>query len=160
MLDLINNLTFRLLLCAVIAYLAWRQDDVIGLIFSSLVFGLALSGPILELIINLSAILKQSVYSNSNGRLYVFEDRAIDIHADENNECWISIAEARKVIKGFPKDAVIVKLYPHDLIIDKKRKFLRIRAVALVNYLQSSSNITAMKFKLWIEREVIFPKSS
>lgn len=133
---------------------------MVGLIFSSLVFGLALSNPILELIINFSAFLKKSVYSNLNGTHYVFEDRAIDIHSDENNECWISLADARKVIKGFPKDAVILKLYPHDLIFDKNRKFLRIRAVALVNYLQSSSNITAMKFKLWIEREVIFPKSS
>lgn len=150
MLHLLGNLIFRLLLCAIITYLAWLQAGVIGLIFSSLVFGIALSSPILDLFINSSSLLKQRVFSSSNGRCYVFDDRAIDIHTDENHECWLNLADVRKVIKGFPKDAVIAKLCPHDLITDKQHKRLRIRAITLVNYLQSSSNVTAMKFKLWI----------
>lgn len=67
MLHFIANLTFRLLLCAVITYLAWLQDDVIGLIISSLAFGVALASPTLELITNFSLLLKRSVFSNLIG---------------------------------------------------------------------------------------------
>lgn len=157
MLHLIANLTFRLLLCVVIAYLAWRQADVIGLVFSSLIFGLALSTPILELVSHLKHSIKHGVFSNLNGRHYVFQNISIDIIEDDNHVCWLSLKDVRKVIEGFPRDAVIVKLYPDHFIIDNKTGVSRLSANALVNYLNHSSNVTATKFKLWIEREVIFP---
>lgn len=158
MLNLIGNLTFRLLLCAVIAYLAWQQADVIGLIFASLVFGLALPSPILALLSHLKRSIKYGVFSNNNGRHYEFQNIGIDIIEDNNHECWLSLKDVRKVIEDFPRDAVVVTLYPDDFVIDKKNGKSRLRANALVSYLQRSSNVTAMKFKLWIEREVIFPK--
>lgn len=158
MLHLIANLTFRLLLCVVIAYLAWRQAEVIGLVFSSLIFGLALSSPILELVSHLKHAIKHGVFSNINGRHYVFQNISIDIIEDDNYACWLNLKDVRKVIEGFPRDSVINKMYPDDFIIDNKSGESRLRANALVNYLQDSSNVTAMKFKLWIEREVIFPR--
>jgi hypothetical protein len=160
MLSLIANLTFRLLLCAVMTYLAWRQADVIGLVFSSLVFGLALSSPVLELMTHFSSHIRHRAFSKVNGRHYVFQTISIDIIEDENQQCWLRLADVRKVIEGFPRDSVIVKLYPDEFMIDKKLGGTRIGAKALVNYLQNSSNVTAMKFKLWIEREVIFPRKT
>lgn len=157
MLHLIANLTFRLLLCAVIAYLAWRQAEVIGLVFSSLVFGLALSSPILELVSHLKHSIKYGVFSNINGRHYEFQNTAIDIIEDDNHECWLSLKDIRRIIEGFPRDSVVAKIYPDDFMIDKKLGGTRLSAKALVNYLQNSSNVTAIKLKLWIEREVIFP---
>ena len=158
MLHLIVNLILRLLLCAVITYLAWREAELIGLVFSSLVIGLALSSPILELLINLRQLIKHGAFSNLNGRYYAFQERAIDIIEDDNHECWLSLADVRMIIKGFPRDSVIVKLYPDDILVDKKNGESRIRSRALVNYLQSSTNVNAIKFKIWIERELIFPR--
>lgn len=147
----------RLLLCVVFAFVAWRQADAIGLIFSSLVFGIALASPLLDLLLHTKLLLKQGVLSVVHGRRYVFQMTDIDIVQDAHQQCWLSIMDVRRVIKRFPKDTVVIKLYPHDVMYDKKLRGSRIRATALVDYLQQSKNLTALKFMQWIEREVIFP---
>ena len=159
MLSLMVNITFRLLLCAAITYFAWRQADVIGLVFSSLVFGLALSSPMLELITHFGSHIRHSALSKVNGRHYVFQNISIDIIDDENQQCWLRLADVRKVIDGFPRDTVIIKLYPNEYMVDRTFGATRIQATALVNYLQNSNNVTALKFKLWLEREVVFPRN-
>lgn len=147
----------RLLLCVVFAYVAWRQADAIGLIFSSLVFGIALASPFLDLLLHTKLLLKQRVLSGVHSRHYVFQMTDIDIVRDAHQQCWLSVMDVRRVIKRFPKDNVVMKLYPNDVMYDKKLRGSRIRAAALVDYLQRSKNITALKFMQWIEREVIFP---
>lgn len=147
----------RLLLCIVLAYFAWQQAGVIGLVFSSLIFGIALANPLLELMAHINILLKQSVLSGAYGRHYVFQMTTIDIVQDEHRQLWLSLNDVRLVINGFPRDAVLFRLYPNDCVFDKKLRGSRINALALVNYLQASKNVTALKFMRWIEREVIFP---
>ena len=151
------NLFLRSFICCVLMYFAWRQYQAIGLAFSSVLAGLALSHPLMQLVSDLKNSLKRAAYASLQGRCYAFQNVLMDITEGKRDQRWLRVADVRKVLEGFPKDAVLLQRYPIACKHDKRIADLRIEANALVDYLQSSTKQNAHQFRHWLERKVIFP---
>jgi hypothetical protein len=155
--SLFENVFVRLLACCLLGYLAWRQGGLIGLLMTAPLFGAALARPILDLFASWTRATKQLVFADINGRHFAFRGVSIDIAEDDQHVRWISVADIRKVIDGFPKDAVLLNQYPDACMRDNQLRGLRIEASVLLGYMQRTTSESSKRFKLWLEREVVLP---
>jgi hypothetical protein len=96
-------------------------------------------------------------YRDIEGRHYAYKGRSIQVHDDEAGDRWLRVTDVRKVVPGFPRDAVLLRIAPADVGRVAGRGELFLRAQALDAYLQRSQDDTALRFRHWLHKEVIAP---
>lgn len=147
----------RLSGCLFFAYFLWRLFGAFGLVFAAPVFGIVLAKPIIEFVGAYVRTVRYLSLRHVNGRYYEFRGFSINISEDERFRRWVCVSDVRKVITGFPRDAVLLRQYPDGCAHDPSLPGLRIDADALLDYMQSTTNPLATKFKLWLRRVVVLP---
>lgn len=154
MVPLLLQIALRTAACALPTYAVWRFMGTIALVVCAPLFGVALARPILDLLAGLGAATKQAALAPLAGRHYEHHGTTIDIVEDESHRRWISLADARRVIATLPRDAVMQLQFPQACRADGG---LRISAEALHAYLRKSTDPASIRFRNWLEREVIYP---
>lgn len=154
---LLLQVALRSAACALLTYVVWRFLGTIALVVCAPLFGVALARPILDLLAGLGAATKQAALAPLAGRHYEHHGTPIDIVEDESHRRWIRLAEVRKIISTLPRDAVMQHHYPEGCRLDTDSKVQRISADALHAYLCKSTDPASLRFKHWLEREVIYP---
>jgi hypothetical protein len=153
----ILNLTIRLALCVVITYFAWKRIGTIGIVTCLPLFGMAFARPILNGLGELRRLMRQSVYSGVQGRHYSFNEKSIEVVEDEDDYRWLRAADVRKVLEHFPRDDALLSLFGKRAQTKGAMRDLWVRADELQSYLAKSTTINSIRFKVWLERAVIFP---
>ncbi len=150
-----------LAVAACVAWLAWRLGGRIGLAFGLLLvsplvaFGAA---PLLIDAIGESASLARRIaYRDLTGRHAEYKSRMMDVREDLTGDRWLRVADVRKVITGFPRDRVLRHVMPEALGLLYPPKTLRINVRALHTYLARNSDPAAVRFRVWLQREMIHP---
>ncbi|MDB5857030.1 MAG: hypothetical protein JWQ76_719 [Ramlibacter sp.] len=151
------RILFRLALCSVAAYLLWRKLGASGLAFSAPIFGVALARPIIELVAEFTGLVKHAALADLQGRNFEHRGQRLDISEDGQAHRWVSVRDVRKIIPSFPRDAVLRTQFPDDLLHDASLGGERIRADALLAYLRKATETEAIKFRNWLERDVVYP---
>jgi hypothetical protein len=147
---------FRLLLCVFVGCVAADFMGIFGVIFAAPIFGLLLARPLIDILASSSRAAKDYVYGELQGRFFAFRDIAIDILVDDGDR-WIKLSDVRKVILGLPSDAFFAQQYPEGCPLPHNNSDLRIEARSLLHYLQRCTTQDSNKFKLWLQRQVVFP---
>ena len=151
------RILFRLALCSLAAYLMWRRLGPSGLAFSAPIFGVALARPIIDLVGEFSGAARNAALADLQGRNFEHRGQRLDISEDEQAHRWVSVRDVRKVIASFPRDAVLRARFANDLLHDAALGGDRIRADALLAYLRQATEAESIKFRNWLEREVVIP---
>ncbi|MDT9000308.1 hypothetical protein RQP53_13625 [Paucibacter sp. APW11] len=159
MAELLQRLALRLLLCLLPTYLLWRSLGAIGVVVGVPLFGLALATPLLDLMRQLRQQARAFSYRDIEGRHFAFRGQHLDIVDDAEHFRWIKLSDVRKLIQQLPGDETLCRLYPADVQSAAVARPARIRAEALHGYLAKASAPGNLKFKHWLEREVLFPAS-
>jgi hypothetical protein len=120
-------------------------------------FGVALARPIIDLVAASHHAGRAAALRSLGGRLYEHHGSRLDIAEDEDAARWLVAADVRKVVTGLPRDEVLQRQYPDGAGTVGDDKKVRIRADTLLDYLRKSSDPASVRFKVWLEREVIFP---
>jgi hypothetical protein len=147
----------RLLSCAAVTWLVWRWVGVFSLVFCAPLFGVALARPLLEMLENTTLLAKRLGYRKINGRHFEHQGRSLDIADDADGYRWIRTEDVRKVVAALPTDPVLGRLFPGDVRLGAAREVPRIKAEALDAYLAKSTEASSLRFRLWLQREVILP---
>ena len=150
------SIALRLTLCVGIVYALWRMLGAIGLAVGTPLFGLALARPLQELFERLSHAIKWQAYRDINGRHFEHRGQMLDIIDDEAQFRWLRLADVRKLLPGLPLDASLQRLFPNEVRLGPG-KASRIQAEALQRFLLRAQQPEALKFRHWLEREVIYP---
>ncbi|MEO5732663.1 MAG: hypothetical protein ABIN96_10840 [Rubrivivax sp.] len=144
-----------------VAWIAWRLGGPIGLAFGLLLasplaaFGIA---PLLIAAVGESAALARRIaYRDLNGRHVVYKGRALDVREDLTGDRWIRVADVRKLLPGFPRDRVLQQTMPDVIGLLHPPKTLRISASGLDAYLARNTDPAAVRFRVWLQRELIDP---
>jgi len=128
------------------------------LVFSSLVFGVALAKPIVEGVGNIYGIIRALVYRDVEGRHYAYDGKSIDVVEDSGKSRWLRVSDVRSILPHLPKDETLCALLgPGVSTIGSPA--LRVRAEVLHEYLAKATTSDSLKFRLWIGRTIVFPSS-
>lgn len=147
----------RLLACCAATWLVWRWIGVASLVVCAPLFGVALARPVLELAENTTLLARRLGYRRINGRYFQHHGSSLDIEEDEQGYRWLSTSDVRKVVTGLPNDAVLARLYPGDVQQGPSADVPRMKAEALNTCLDRATGADTLKFRLWLQREVILP---
>jgi hypothetical protein len=147
----------RLLSCTAFTWLVWRWVGVFSLLFCAPLFAVALARPILELLENTTLLAKRLGYRKINGRHFEHHGRSLDIADDDEGYRWLKIDDVRKVVPGLPVDPVLVRLYPGEVRLGTSTDGARMKAEALDTCLGKATEASTLRFRLWLQREVILP---
>jgi hypothetical protein len=147
----------RLLSCAAFTWLVWRWLGVVSLVLCAPLFGVALARPVLEMVGNTVLLAKRLGYRKINGRHFEHQGRSIDIADDDEGYRWLKTEDVRKVVAGLPTDPVLVRLFPGEVRPGAAREVPRMKAEALDAYLAKATEAGSLRFRLWLQREVILP---
>jgi hypothetical protein len=151
------RIAFRLLLCCAASYAMWLRFGPTGLAMAAPVFGVALARPLIDLVAEFSVLTKHAALGDLQGRNFSFRGLRLDIAEHDDGYRWISMRDVRKVLPALPRDAVLRSRFPADLRHDESLQGERIRAEALLDYLRKATETDSIKFRNWLEKDVVFP---
>lgn len=147
----------RLIACCGLAYLAWRSLGAVGLVYSAPVFGVAFARPILDAGADLYRLVRSLAYRDVSGRHHAYKGRPIDVVVDSDGDPWLRASDVRGVIPDFPRDEALRAILGPGGSTQGKDGSLRVGAGALHAYLVRSTAAESIRFKVWIQRTVIYP---
>jgi hypothetical protein len=151
------NLALRLLACSAVTLLAYPVLGVKAVVVCSPLFGLALAGPLLSGLGQLPHWARRLAYRGFHGRYFEFRGRQVVVHEDLAGHRWVELNAVRALAPQLPVDLRLQRLYPRAFEPAAAQQPACLRAEELLLELRSCADPTALRFKLWLEREVAFP---
>jgi hypothetical protein len=151
----VAKLLVRLALCAATTWLIWRYLGLLGAVSTIPLYAAALASPILELLAGTHRAAKELVLADVQGRYYQHRGHAIDVRQDDEEQLWLLVRDVRRVLPALPRDEVLARLFPGSAQPLPPARELRIRADALVEHLRSAQDPGGVKFKVWLQRELL-----
>ncbi len=151
------QIVLRSALASAFAYGLWRAFGASGLVFAAPLFGVLLARPLIDLAGDLGRATRGLALDDIEGRHYAFKGLHIDVAEDADGRRWLRAADVRKAVPGLPADASLLHLFPAGTRRAGRRRAVGVEAETLRQALDRSSEPQTLKFRLWLEREVILP---
>jgi hypothetical protein len=151
------SLALRLLGCSAVTYAAWRALGPAGIAWCAPLFGIALARPLFDAITTTVAWLRALAYRDIEGRHYAFKGISISVAEDAEGRRWLRLSDVRKVLPWLASDAALRQSLGVDSGPVQPGRATRVRAEALVAYLERAASADSVRFKIWIERAVVYP---
>jgi hypothetical protein len=145
----------RLALCAATSWVVWRYLGLAGMVATIPLYALALTRPIMDAAAAFHHGTVEAVYADVKGRYREHRGHAVDVVEDEDGHDWVRLKDARHIVPGLARDEVLQRVYPGKVQALAPSRELRIRADTLVEHLRASQDDTAVKFKVFLERELL-----
>ncbi|HMA10203.1 MAG TPA: hypothetical protein VKP68_20145 [Ramlibacter sp.] len=156
---LLLKIALRTLACAVVTYGMWLKFGTVSLVVCAPLFGVALARPIVDLLEEAAHATTRAAFRDVDGRHFHYRGILVDVVEDADSYRWMRLADVRKIVTGLPADPVLRNLFPEGLREATASKAVCIKAEALLQYLQKATDPGTLRFKHWVEREVVFPAS-
>jgi len=153
----LGSIVLRLALCAVAVGLAWWWIGPVGFALTAPLFGVALARPLLDLLSQSRAAVRERAYSAIEGRFYAFKGVPIDVIEGDDGHRWLRLADVRRVIEGLASDAVLAKAHPDGVMRHGTPPRPYIQDDALLAQLARAMAPATVRFRLWVERDIVFP---
>ncbi|MFN4362313.1 MAG: hypothetical protein ACK4F4_16485 [Hylemonella sp.] len=152
------SLRFRLLLAVAALAAGWMIMGPFGLVFFSPIAGICLARPLLDKMAGVYYGARASALQEFQGKYYAFRGVRFDVHEDEQRQLWLKTADVRTLLPAFPRDGVLLKVCDSGLMPDRtEEQGMRVRADTLDRLLSTSRQLETIKFRNWLQKEVIFP---
>ncbi len=136
----------------------WMLMGPFGLVFFSPIAGICLARPLLEKMAGLYDGARASALQEFQGRYFAFRGVRFDVHEDEEQQLWLKTADVRTLLPSFPRDGVLLKVCDGGLMPDHtQEQGLRVRADTLDRLLSTSRQLETIKFRNWLQKELMFP---
>lgn len=101
--------------------------------------------------------LRERAYADLAGRHYQYKTNPIDIADGSGGARWLSVADVRRTIKGLPRFELLCRTCPDGVRVDDRGGFEQIEARALWALLAKAQDDETLRFRHWLQRQVIFP---
>jgi hypothetical protein len=151
------KIVIRLLLCAAAVYVVWQWLGLIAVVTCAPLVGVALARPILDLLGETHGAIRRQALGKLSGHYFEHKGHPFDIFEDENHIRWLRVSEVKRVISNLPSHQTLRKLHPNGVKDGGEPQTPRISAQTLVQVLERSTHPASLRFKVWLERVVIFP---
>lgn len=157
MLRIAASIALRSALCALVAWLAWRQLGPTGLATTAPLFGIALARPLIELGGAVRDAMKRSHLGPVEGTHYAFRGRRMHVIEDADRRRWVRLADVRAVVGFTASDGALAITYPDGVRRLGRPAEAHVGEEALLAHLRKERSPEAVRLRSWVEREVVFP---
>lgn len=157
MMSLLRRPTVQIVLCvAVYGLLAWKFGP-----FAAVILAPGLAAAVARPIINLTGSLhgdaRELVWKPALGQHYAYKGITIHVLEDDDYQCWIPLADLRKVMPRTPVEATLAIAYPGRVQRVGDAKQVCLRDDAVIEHLGKQTDPAAIKFRNWVEKDVASP---
>jgi hypothetical protein len=146
---------FRTALCAVVAWYAYKVFGIFAIVFAAPLLGVLLARPLIDFFAEAGYSGKSAALAELQGRFWSHKGQRVDIAKDDDEARWLLAAHVRKIVVGLPRDEVLAKQFGERTGVVEGVEGFRIRADALAEYLLKSQDNAGVRFKVWLDREVL-----
>ncbi|MEJ6022214.1 hypothetical protein [Ramlibacter sp. PS4R-6] len=127
----------------------------VAIVFAAPVFAALAARPIIDFIAEMNYQGKAAALADVQGRYWSHRGTRIDIAEDDDDARWLLTSHVRKVVPGLPRDEVLLKQFGERSGAVEGFDGFRIRADALAEFLQKSTDTPSLKFRTWLDRTVL-----
>jgi hypothetical protein len=149
------KVALRLVLCVAVTWLVHRYLGLLGAVATIPLYAAALASPLYEFFTGTWRATKAHVLRDVQGRYFQHRGFAIDVVEDDDDRPWLLVRDVRKALPSLPRDEVLQRLVPGRARAWSPGEGLRIRADAMVDVLRNAQEPAGLKFKAWVDREVL-----
>jgi hypothetical protein len=150
-------IALRLALCAAVIVPVWWWIGPAGLALTAPLFGLALAKPLLDLFLQTRAAIREWAYAGTEGRFYAYKGVPIDVIDGDDGHRWLRLADVRRIVPGLASDALLAKAHPERVWRRGTPPSPYLQDDALLERLARATAPATLKFRLWVERDIVFP---
>ena len=155
-----TNITLRVALSVAVLVAAFVMLGPIGVLVSCPIPAFLLARPVLQLFSSSVHETKRLALHSLEGVYYSFRGTPLTVLEDEDQNRWVAVDDARKVLTTLPRDQVLAKLAPAGLQRAEGEPGGFLRVDDLIAMLSKAQAIEAIKFKTWLRRDVYFPSGA
>jgi len=147
----------RVLLCGAVAWLGWRAFGWVGAVTTIPVWGIFLAGPLLEAAGEWRHRLRAAAWQPVQGRHYAFQGLHVQVLEDEWHRRWVRAADVRRIVGHAASDAALARTHRGGWRHFGQPPEPHFSDEALVAHLAKETSPKALKFRHWVERDIVFP---
>lgn len=155
MLRILVSIVLRLAFCAIVVFYAYKVLDVVAFVVAAPLLGVLLARPVIDLVAEGHWAGKTAALESVQGKWWMHRGHRFDIAEDIEKFRWLLTSDVRKVVDRLPRDEVLEKQFGERVGSVETFEGFRIRADALAEYLRKSHDSATVKFKVWLDREVM-----
>jgi hypothetical protein len=152
-----KSFALRLFACLSVTYVAWFALGPTGLVWCAPLYGIAFAAPLLDGITGGLRRLRALAYRDVEGRHFAFKGISISVAEDDQGCMWLRLADVRKVLPWLAGDEVLRRILGDDAGQVQPDRAMRVEATGFAAYLERTASADSIRFKIWIERTVIYP---
>ncbi|MFZ5549585.1 MAG: hypothetical protein ACOZJX_12885 [Pseudomonadota bacterium] len=153
------KLTMRAMACGAVGLAAWwwLESVALALLFMAPALGVAFAHPLIEAVAALSGRAHEQIWRDVAGRHHAFQGQAVDVWTDDEGHAWLALAGVRRIVPGLPPDGHLARLAGERWQAAAPGRLARLRADALTELLHRATDVRTLKFRRWLERDVMLP---
>ena len=119
--------------------------------------GIVLARPLIDLAIEIYQAMRRANWRELEGRHYAFKGRTVHVVEDADYRRWVRLADIRAIAGFTASDAALQVTYPAGWRLLGRPALPHLSDEALLTHIAKERTPEAVRLRLWIEREVVFP---
>jgi len=145
-------------LCAALAWGLHRLGFPIAvLLWIGALAGIVLARPLIDLAIGIYQAMRRANWRELEGRHYAFKGRTVHVIQDADHQRWVRLADIRTILGFTASDAALQVTYPAGWRMLGRPPLPHLSDEALLVHIAKERTPEAVRLRLWIEREIVFP---
>ena len=101
--------------------------------------------------------MKQAQLASVQGRHFAFRGRRIEIVEDVDRRRWVRLADVRAIVGFTASDGALAISYPDSVRRLGRSGEAHVADEALLAHLLKERSPEAVRLRVWVEREIVFP---
>lgn len=151
-----------LLVAAALVWLfGWRMSAGVGLavavVLSSPLVAVALAPLVASLLGASFRAVKEIAYRDIQGNYFAYKGHRVRIQEDLSGSRWVRVRDVRDFVPDFPREQVLVRIAPDAIARPEGERELYFQAASLDRYLARNRADATIRFRIWLQREVLAP---
>jgi len=144
--------------CAALAWWLHRLGlPLVVLLWIGALAGIVLARPLLDLAIEIYQAMRRANWRELEGRHYAFRGRTVHVLQDADYQRWVRLADIRAIAGFTASDAALQVTYPAGWRLLGRPPLPHLSDEALLAHIAKERTPEAVRLRLWIEREIVFP---
>jgi len=144
--------------CAALAWGLRRLGfPLVVLLFIGALAGIVLARPLMDLAIEIYQAMRRANWRELEGRHYAFRGQTVHVIQDADYQRWVRLADIRAVVGFTASDAAFQVTYPGGWRMLGRPPLPHLSDEALLVHIGKERSPEAVRLRLWIEREIVFP---
>lgn len=151
------QIALRLFLCAAVVLPVWLWLGPSAFVLCAPLVGGALARPLIDLAASLRQMSRERAYADIEGRHYAFKGQSLNVIEDDAGQRWLATRDLRKIIDGFPSDALLARLHPAQVSMHGSPPAAYLLDETVLVVLERAVAPRTLGFKVWLERAIARP---